>query len=132
MIWRGAEGLRVAGFGAELGAAFAGTGLAAEFGVSGVFTGAGLAGAVFAATGLAGAGFLAGAFAFAAAGFAFAGAAFTADFAVAGFFAGVLSFAMTRPFRFRPLFAVAAISPISLPKSSLFLCAAQKSNTTLG
>ncbi len=64
------------------------------------------------ATGALAAGLAAGAFALTGAGLAFAGAALGAGFAAADFFAGVLSFAITKPFLVRPLFAVAANMPI--------------------
>jgi hypothetical protein len=91
-----------------------------------------LAGAAFAAAGLGDAAVLAEAFALAGDGFTFAGAACVAGFAAADFLDGVFSFAMTRPFRVRPLFAVAAILPNSRPEIKYFLCGAQILNCAIG
>lgn len=106
---------------AGLGDAFAGAGFAAGLGDFVAFGAS--AASVFA---LAGAGLAAGALAFSGEAFAFAGAATGAGFASAAVFADLLSSAMTKPFRFRPLFAVAANMPIPAPNFKLFLCGAQK------
>ena len=93
-----------------LGDAFAGAGFAA--GLEDFVAFGALAGFAFA---LGGAGLAAGVLAFSGEAFAFADAATGAGFASASVFADLLSSAMTEPFRFRPLFAVAANMPIPTP-----------------
>ncbi len=100
---------------AGLGDAFAGAGFAAgledfvAFGASATL-----------ASAFEGSGWATGTLAFSGEAFAFAGAASGVGFASAAVFADLLSSAMTEPFRFRPLFAVAANMPIPALDFKLF------------
>jgi hypothetical protein len=137
VIWRGAEGLRVAGFASAFFAAGLVSGLA---GVETVFAGAvcseaglasdtalgdALAAAGFETAALAGAALPAFGLALAGRAFDFADAALAVAFAGFGAFSGWLSVAITKPSRTELLFADAAIMPIPALDFKLFLCGAQ-------